>query len=59
MVCSMIVMIMLSAAADILDLPPDQPLLEAEMSESYVEQLKIILLGATRLDETFAGLQTA
>jgi TetR/AcrR family transcriptional regulator, fatty acid biosynthesis regulator len=56
MVCGMTVMIMLAATTDILDLPPDQPLLEAEMSESYVQQLKIILLGAARLDESFAGL---
>jgi AcrR family transcriptional regulator len=46
MVCGLIVMTMLAAATDILDLPPDQPLLEHEMAENFVRQLKIILLGA-------------
>jgi hypothetical protein len=47
----MIVMTMLAAATDVLDLPPDQTLLDAEMSENFVQQLKIILFGATRLNE--------
>lgn len=51
MVCGMIVMTMLAAATDILDLPPGQALLEAEMSENFVQQLKIILFSATRLNE--------
>ncbi|MBK6907553.1 MAG: HTH-type transcriptional repressor FabR [Rhodocyclaceae bacterium] len=51
MVCSMIVMTMLSAATDFLDLPPDQPLLETEMSENFVQQLKIILLGGSVLND--------
>ena len=46
MVCGLIVMTMLAAAIDILDLPPDQPMLEYEMGENFVRQLKIILLGA-------------
>jgi hypothetical protein len=46
---------MLAAATDILDLPPGQPLLETEMSENFVQQLKIILYGATRLNESFAA----
>ncbi len=46
MVCGLIVMTMLAAATDILDLPPEQPLLEHEMAENFVRQLKIILLGA-------------
>lgn len=46
MVCGLIVMTMLAAATDILDLPPDQPLLEHEMAENFVRQLQIILLGA-------------
>ncbi|MES2297963.1 MAG: TetR family transcriptional regulator [Pseudomonadota bacterium] len=46
MVCGLIVMTMLSAATDILDLPPDQPLLEHEMAENFVRQLQIILIGA-------------
>ena len=32
------------------DLPPEQPLLEAEMLENFVQQLKIILSGAARLN---------
>ena len=54
MVCSTIVMTMLAAATDILDLPPDQPLLEVEMSEAFVQQLKVILFGATRWNEDLA-----
>jgi len=54
MVCGMIVMTMLAAATDVLDLPPDQTLLEAEMSENFVQQLKIILFGATRLNDALS-----
>ncbi|WP_426103148.1 TetR family transcriptional regulator [Massilia sp. TSP1-1-2] len=46
MVCGLIVMTMLAAAIDILDLPADQPLLEHEMTENFVQQLQLILLGA-------------
>jgi len=46
MVCGLIVMTMLAAATDILDLPPEQPMLEHEMAENFVRQLKVILLGA-------------
>jgi AcrR family transcriptional regulator len=46
MVCGLIVMTMLAAATDILDLPPEQPLLEQEMEDNFVRQLQIILLGA-------------
>lgn len=51
MICGMIVMTMLAAATDIFDLPPEQPLLETEMSENFVQQLKIILSGAARLND--------
>jgi hypothetical protein len=44
-------MTMLAAATDVLDLPPEQTLLDAEMSENFVQQLKIILFGATRLND--------
>ncbi len=54
MVCGMIVMTMLAAATDVLDLPPDQTLLEAEMLENFVQQLKIILFGATRLNDALS-----
>ena len=45
-VCGLIVMTMLAAATDILDLPPGQPMLEQEMGENFVRQLQVILLGA-------------
>ena len=47
MVCGLIVTTMLAAAPEILDLPPDQTLLEAEMAENFVKQLQIVLLGAS------------
>ena len=46
MVCGLIVTTMLAAAPEILDLPPEQPLLEAEMNDNFVQQLQIVLLGA-------------
>lgn len=51
MVCGLIVMTMLAAATDILDLPPEQPLLEDEMSENFVRQLQLILVGASNWKE--------
>jgi len=48
MVCGLIVNTMLAAATEMLDLPPGQPLLEAEMSGNFVQQLRVILLGAQR-----------
>ena len=47
MVTGLIVNTMLSAAPEMLDLPPEQPMLEAEMTENFVQQLQIVLLGAT------------
>jgi AcrR family transcriptional regulator len=46
MVCGLIVTAMLAAAPEILDLPPEQPMLEAEMIENFVQQLQVVLLGA-------------
>ncbi len=46
MVCGLIVTTMLAAAPEILDLPPEQPLLEQEMTENFVQQLQVVLLGA-------------
>lgn len=46
MVCGLIVNTMLAAAPEILDVPPQQPLLEAETLENFVQQLQIVLLGA-------------
>lgn len=48
MVCSVIVTTMLAAAPEILDLPPEQPLLETEMIENFVRQMQVVLLGASR-----------
>ncbi len=47
MICGLIVTAMLAAAPEILDLPPGQPLLEAEMSDNFVQQLQVVLLGAS------------
>lgn len=59
MVCGLIVMTMLAAATDILDLPPGQPLLENEMEENFVQQLHVILLGASKWhakDDQYGGV---
>jgi AcrR family transcriptional regulator len=55
MVCGLIVTTMLAAAPEILDLPPEQPLLEAEMTENFVQQLQVVLLGATCWRESVPG----
>lgn len=47
MVCGLIVTTMLAAAPEILDLPPEQPMLEGEMMETFVKQLQLVLLGAS------------
>ena len=46
MVCGLIVTTMLAAAPEILDLPADQPLLEAEMMDNFIRQLRLVFLGA-------------
>lgn len=46
MIAGLIVTTMLAAAPEILDLPPGQPLLEAEMTENFVHQLQLVLFGA-------------
>ncbi|MCF8209851.1 MAG: TetR family transcriptional regulator [Rhodoferax sp.] len=51
LVCSLIVTSMLAAAPEMLDLPPDHPLLEAELTDDFVRQLQIILLGASHWRE--------
>lgn len=51
MVCGLIVTTMLAAAPEVLDLPPDQPLLEEEMTENFVQQLQLVLLGAANWKE--------
>ena len=47
MVCGVVVKVMLSAVADILDLPPNQPRAEEELLEDFVRQLRVIFLGAS------------
>ena len=47
MMCSLIVTTMFSVATEILDLPPEQPLLEAEMQQNFVGRVQIVLLGAS------------
>lgn len=51
MVCGLIVTTMLAAAPQILDLPDEQALLEAEMKDNFVRQLQVVLLGAARWRE--------
>lgn len=51
MMCSLIVATMFSVATEILDLPPDQPLLEAEMQHNFVKRVQIVLLGASMWKE--------
>ncbi len=52
MICGLVVSTMLNAAGDILDLPPKQPQLEAELVDGYVRQLRLIFLGATQWKES-------
>jgi len=47
MICGLIVNTMLAVAPEMLDLPPEQPLLDAEMTENFVQQLQVVLLGAS------------
>ena len=46
MICSLVVNTMLNAASDILDLPSDQPQLARELEEGFINQLRLIFLGA-------------
>jgi AcrR family transcriptional regulator len=55
MVCGLVVTTMLAAAPEILDLPPHQHLLEREMTENFVHQLQVVLLGATLWKEKPLG----
>ncbi len=50
-VCGLVVNTMISAAGDILDLPPKQPRAEEEMIENFVKQLRVIFLGAVSWKE--------
>jgi len=50
-VCGLVVNTMISAAGDILDLPPKQPRAEQEMIDAFVKQLRVIFLGAAAWKE--------
>ena len=47
LLCGLVVKVMLSAVADILDLPPNQPRVEQELVDNFVRQLRLIFLGAS------------
>jgi AcrR family transcriptional regulator len=47
LVCGLVVKLMLSAVADILDLPPRQPRAEQELLDTFVRQLRLVFLGAS------------
>jgi hypothetical protein len=42
---------MLNAASDIFDLPSGQPLVQQELVENFVRQLRVIFLGAAQWRE--------
>jgi AcrR family transcriptional regulator len=52
MICGLVVNTMISAAGDILDLPPKQPRAEEELIDNFVRQLRLIFLGAAAWKET-------
>src|ERR1044071_9194919 len=51
MICGLVVNTMISAAGDILDLPPKQPRAEEELIDNFVKQLRLIFLGAVAWKE--------
>jgi TetR/AcrR family transcriptional regulator, fatty acid biosynthesis regulator len=51
MICGLVVNTMISAAGDILDLPPRQPRAEEELIDNFVRQLRLIFLGAVAWKE--------
>lgn len=46
MICGLVVTTMMTAAIDLLDMPQRQPLLEQELADTFVRQLRLIFLGA-------------
>jgi AcrR family transcriptional regulator len=52
MICGLVVNTMLNAATDILDLPPDQSQVEQELVDNFVQQLRVIFLGAAAWRES-------
>ena len=55
LLCGLVVKVMLSAVADILDLPPKQPRVEKELLDTFVRQLRLIFLGASVWREDHGG----
>lgn len=55
MLCGVVVNVMLSAVADILDLAPGQPRAEEELLDNFVRQLRLVFLGAAAWREERAG----
>jgi AcrR family transcriptional regulator len=55
LICGLVVKIMLSAVADILDLRPNEPRAEAQVLDSFVRQLRLIFLGASVWREDRGG----
>jgi len=51
LLCGLVVNTMLNAASDILDTPPDDAVLEQELLENSVRQLRMIFLGAMHWKE--------
>jgi AcrR family transcriptional regulator len=58
LISDLVVKIMLSAVADILDLRPNQPHAEAQLIDSFVRQLRLIFLGASVWREDHGGGET-
>jgi AcrR family transcriptional regulator len=54
LLCGLVVNLMLNAASDILDMPPDEPQLEEELVNNFVRQLRMIFLGAMNWKEPAA-----
>jgi AcrR family transcriptional regulator len=55
LICGLVVKLMLSAVADILDLRPNQPRAEAQLIGSFERQLRLIFLGASVWREDHGG----
>jgi AcrR family transcriptional regulator len=58
LICGLVVKVMLSAVADILDLRPNQPRVEAQLIDSFVRQLRLIFLGASVWSEDHGSGRT-
>lgn len=55
LICGLVVKVMLSAVAEILDLPPGRPREEARLIDSFVRQLRLVFLGASLWQEGHAS----